>query len=36
MKVIKEVRERYFYELKNKSEHKIPTWKIIKKEPSNM
>jgi hypothetical protein len=31
MKVIKEVNERYFYELKNKSEHKMQTWKIIKK-----
>jgi len=36
MKVIKEVKERYFYVLKNKSEHKIQMWEIIKKETSNM
>jgi hypothetical protein len=31
VKVIEEVKERYFYELINKSENKIQMWKIIKK-----
>ena len=31
VKVIKEVKGRYFYELINKSENEIQTWKIIKK-----
>jgi len=36
VKVIKEVKEIYFYELINKSENKIQMWKIIKKETSDM